>query len=461
MPDYNPAVALGLHPPENSLAQTFNTIANLQQSQAHTGLYTLQAAQQQRDLDAKRAYADTIRGGGSLHDAAMAAVSRGGNTSDVNQLLAASSLENELKVGGGLRASAIQEFSGAAKNRAEIGKIGVETNKLGVETQTAGFQRTEAGNKVAMQHASMFLANPDQPEFLQNAIDAHMAANPPANKLELNRQLQLRAQILAAPKDQQIAIARGYGSQDPTTEQKNAVASGMTSPLQYETAKKISDTDVTQYGKVLSGLSGQANTAAAMLPNIQMTKALINDPGFYSGTAEGTMLAFKKAAAALRVSEEDAAVPQEAFRKVMAANILHQVDDIKAASAEMGQSTSRIFASQIDLMEKAAQNPDNSVAGNRFLAEVQERAANRSMKIGDMAADYKLQHGKLDEGFIKDLRKWSVDNPMFTKQELANPKSLAAPPAKTAAAMPKVGESRRGYTFKGGNPADQSSWEKE
>src|SRR6478672_8474758 len=97
MPDYNPAVALGLHPPENSLAQTFHAIANLQQSQAHTGLYTLQAAQQARDLDAKRAYADTIRGGGSLEDAAMAAVSRGGNTSDVNQLLAASSLQNELR----------------------------------------------------------------------------------------------------------------------------------------------------------------------------------------------------------------------------------------------------------------------------------------------------------------------------------------------------------------------------
>ncbi len=50
------------------------------------------------------------------------------------------------------------------------------------------------------------------------------------------------------------------------------------------------------------------------------------------------------------------------------------------------------------------------------------------MTIGDMAADYKKEHGSLDVGFEKDLRNWMAKNPMFTAKELANPQSLAAAP---------------------------------
>ena len=122
------------------------------------------------------------------------------------------------------------------------------------------------------------------------------------------------------------------------------------------------------------------------------------------GTAEGVSLAYKKALAALG-ADPNAAVPQEAFRKVMATNILNQVADMKASAKEMASGASRIFQSQIELMEKAAQNPDNSIESNRFLTEVIDRTIQQNMTIGDKAADYRPKTANL----IRHSRKGCVN----------------------------------------------------
>jgi hypothetical protein len=261
-----------------------------------------------------------------------------------------------------------------------------------------------------------------------------------------------------------------------TPEYKNA-----RDPVQATNKERdeIMKLDAAEYGKLHTGLSAQGTTAAQMLPSIQLAKSLINSPDFYSGTGEGLNLAWKRAVAALG-GDANAALPQEAFRKIMAANILHQVDDMKAAATEMGGTAGRIFQSQIDLMEKAAQNPDNSIQANKFLSELSERAARRNIAIADMADTYKEDHGRLSPAFSKQLRQWMQDNPMFTVEEMKNPALIAGPPpgapapstvqgtgagqaggtgAPAAATMPAVGSIVNGFRFKGGDPNSKTSWE--
>lgn len=193
-------------------------------------------------------------------------------------------------------------------------------------------------------------------------------------------------------------------------------------------AEEQGKSDVTQYAGLHKGLAGAGLTAAQSMPYVEIAKGLIEHPDFYSGSAEGINLAWKRALAGLGLNP-NAPLPQEAFRKVMAANIMQQVNNLKAEQESMGQQGGRIFASQIELMEKAAQNPDNSVAANRYLTELAYRSSQRTMAIADMADDYKTRHGALDAGFEKQLRNWMSKHPMFSKEELANPTLIGGKPA--------------------------------
>ena len=187
-----------------------------------------------------------------------------------------------------------------------------------------------------------------------------------------------------------------------------------------EQQKKQATSDVEQYAGLHKGLAGAGMTAANSLQYTQAAAGLLNDPQFYSGSLENVDLAWKRALSGLGISP-GAALPQEAFRKVMAANILQQVNALKAEAETMGEKGGRIFASQIDLMEKAAQNPDNSVQANRYLTEIAQRSANRTLQLADMADDYKAKHGALDAGFEKQVRNWIVKNPGLQQRRNGQP----------------------------------------
>jgi hypothetical protein len=233
-------------------------------------------------------------------------------------------------------------------------------------------------------------------------------------------------------------------AQEESPEAKKARESGIASgsPLQVEKATEQQKLETASYNKLYMGLQAQGHTSAGMLDSIATAKSMIYSPDFYSGTAEGPVLAWKRALSALGISP-GASLPQEAFRKVMASNILHQVDDMKAAATEMGGATGRIFASQIELMEKAAQNPDNSIEANKFLTELSDRSAKRNMQIADMTADYKTQHGGLNAGFEKGLRKWMVEHPMFTAQELHDHRLITAPTMPADIVSPQMPKDQR------------------
>jgi hypothetical protein len=208
-----------------------------------------------------------------------------------------------------------------------------------------------------------------------------------------------------------------------TTEQKNARTSGMT-PLQFEQAKSLQGEDVKLYSKLYAGISAMGNTAAQSLPQLQAARSIVQSKDFYSGLWQPGNLYVKQFKAMVGL-DPNAAMTQEAFTKTMSSFVLKQTDDLRAQALEQAGSSGRIFAQQIELMVKAAPSTEHSIAGNRYLVEIYSRAAQRAMQMADMAARY--NNGHLDANFEAQMRRWMVDNPMFTKDEIADPRLVAAP----------------------------------
>lgn len=211
---------------------------------------------------------------------------------------------------------------------------------------------------------------------------------------------------------------------EATNEGKNARDPAV---LDFETNKLAGAAQVKQYAALHAGLSGAGFTAANSKPYNDAAAAIIQDPKFFSGSGEELNLGYKRFLAAAGI-DPGAALPQEAFRKVMAANILQQVNSLKAEAEAMGQNGGRIFGSQIEMMEKAAQNPSNSIAANRYLTELAARSGARTQQMADMADEYAQAHGgRLDAGFEKSLRGWMNKTPIFSPAELKDQNLVGNP----------------------------------
>jgi hypothetical protein len=203
-----------------------------------------------------------------------------------------------------------------------------------------------------------------------------------------------------------------------TGEEKNARNPDVAT---FEMTKEWNKQDVERYSKQAASIDAQADAADHMRPQFQLAKGLFKDPRFYSGVGEGTNLFYKRAVAAFG-GDPNAALPQETFRKIMAANVLEQIANLKAETAASG-GTTRIFQAQIDLMRKAAQNPDNSIAANRLLTEIGTRLSDRATQIADMKAAYK--NGHIDSQFNTQLRRWSQKHDIFTPDEMKHLDEIA------------------------------------
>jgi hypothetical protein len=183
--------------------------------------------------------------------------------------------------------------------------------------------------------------------------------------------------------------------------------------------------DTTRYGKQLSSIQGSAQAGNRMLEHIQLAEGLYKNPNFYSGAGEGLNLMYKRVVNALNPNNTES-LPQEAFRKTMAASVLNQVEQLKDDTAAVGGG-GRLFQAQIELMEKAANNPDNSIPANRLLTEIAKRGALESKHIAQMANSYKGGH--LDAEFAQKIDDYYTQHPMFSAAEMKDIRLIAPPVA--------------------------------
>jgi hypothetical protein len=218
-------------------------------------------------------------------------------------------------------------------------------------------------------------------------------------------------------------------------EVKVAQSQGMT-PLQYEAAKTQQGKDIDVYTKLNTGVQAMANTGVGMLPTLQAARSLI-DAGAATGWGADRALSARQFL--VRVAEQfpdvakkvgfslDSAQTLEGFGKQMAMFINEQTSNLKAEAIEMGGTSGRIFAQQVENMQKASPSPEYSPSGNKYLISVYERGINRSIQIADMANRYKNQYGRLDGNFETQMRNWQIQNPMFSPAEVRDPRLVSAP----------------------------------
>jgi hypothetical protein len=205
--------------------------------------------------------------------------------------------------------------------------------------------------------------------------------------------------------------------------------------LEFETAKAAQAKQAEGYQKVQSALQASGTAAANGHQILDLGARFLDDPGFYPGPRETQSLMYQRALAYLGV-DPGKALPQEAFRQLMAKQILDQVNDLKTSAADIGSGSSRIFQQQIELMEKAAANPENSVAANRLLVEIGLRTSQRTQQIADLAANY--NGGYLNPQFDVMLRKWIGEHPIFSKEEIADPRRISPPLVHSPADLQRI-----------------------
>lgn len=219
-----------------------------------------------------------------------------------------------------------------------------------------------------------------------------------------------------------------------TNEQKNA----RDPSVQQSAGMKIAQEHELKSGDALNnGLQASAREFETQLkPHLDAVHGILNDPNFVSGTGVGFQEALNKIRSnqlfqGLPGYDPNAALPNEAIRKVMAASILNQTTALKAEAAEMGGSAGRLFQQQIQLMIDAAQKPENTAPALRYLTELQERMGNHARAMAELASNYEGKYGKgvLDRGFNQVLSKFNSDpkNQIFKPKEIADPRMFAPP----------------------------------
>lgn len=260
---------------------------------------------------------------------------------------------------------------------------------------------------------------------------ASATTNPAMSKVFQERSTQAAA--TAKMIREKIAEQAGF-----TGAQKEARDPAVTANEGQKLAQKQ---EITRGDALQKGLQGAAREfETALKPHLDAMRGILNDPNFVSGTGVGFQEALNKIRSnplfqGLPGYDPNAALPNEAIRKVVAASILNQTTELKAEAAEMGGSAGRLFQQQISLMEKAAQNPENTAPALRYLTELQQRMGDHSRAVAELANRYEGKYGRgvLDNGFNDVLSKFNNDpkHQIFTPSEIKDMR-LFAPPAAPA-----------------------------
>ena len=162
MPDYNPAIAAQIQPPQPiqqpDLAKSLSTVADFQRAQAATQLSQLQALQAQRKYNGLLAASQALAHGG---DPLQAGAAAGADPADINQLLAAGSSQKFMSAHGGLAPA-------GAEANANIALRGAETAKTqaGIPGELAGSDAKISD--LSAQHANQYIADPTQANWDDN-----------------------------------------------------------------------------------------------------------------------------------------------------------------------------------------------------------------------------------------------------------------------------------------------------
>jgi hypothetical protein len=206
---------------------------------------------------------------------------------------------------------------------------------------------------------------------------------------------------------------------EPTILQKD-YNSGVTAKTEIQKA------DIERGIKALGGIQAQASQYERdQKQYLDLSRSILNDPKMYTGIGAGGVLTLDRLKAVY--GDTKGAMLMEALSKVTASSIQSQINIQKDQMQEVGANSGRIFAQQIELYQKAAPALGTTLAGNRFLVEVQTRSGELATEVAKQARAYKQAHGYLDTGFDNQISKYLTQHPVFSQNELSHAELLGSP----------------------------------
>jgi hypothetical protein len=187
-----------------------------------------------------------------------------------------------------------------------------------------------------------------------------------------------------------------------------------------KTRQEVMQADIKSGEKKYDGLQslGQAGTIGNQ--KLDRIRAIMSDPNFFSGAGHEIAQKWNQWTVSLG-GNPSKAQPMEEFHKT-AQQLL--TDDIKAMGAS-GAGPVRV--AEVQIMKQATANLGISPAANRYLVEEAYRVHNDNVQVARLAQQYRQRHDYLDAGWDAVRDKFYQEYPLFTKEELADPR-LVSPP---------------------------------
>jgi hypothetical protein len=187
---------------------------------------------------------------------------------------------------------------------------------------------------------------------------------------------------------------------------------------------ELAKQDSIAYSKKYEGLQKAAQEASVEQPKIQLMKTFANDPNFYSGPLEPTNRGFKQFAATVGI-DPNKALPQEGFNKVASDMLTSQIRALGASGA------GPVRIAEVKNMQKSIANLGITPVTNRLLVEITDRTYNDVQHIADLtrkyATDKNNRPGQMNVGLDQKIHDYYESHPLFTKEEIADPRLIAPP----------------------------------
>lgn len=221
-----------------------------------------------------------------------------------------------------------------------------------------------------------------------------------------------------------------------TNEQKNAGASGGMTPLQFDTAKtqegELAKTWVKKYETATEAGVG----AQKQIPQLAAAKNIVaTNPNFYSGIGQDYNLAVKKIMVALG-GDPNSAAPQEVVGKILSDQI---VSGLRTSFGGLGQ----VRVAELNALQNSLASKANTPAALMALITMAQKSQQRAADIADIAMNYDNGSGKLNAGYDRAVAEYDKTHPFMSQDEISNYKNIAGAPAAAATPNPYEAEMRR------------------
>lgn len=247
--------------------------------------------------------------------------------------------------------------------------------------------------------------------FQRNAPDAFMAAGAGLASISNPQQAAALAQVakIGQGDDQWQVIAQPQTGAliriNKKTGQVQTVQGGI--PVRSE-ADKAYDTKMGQHWADLNEkISNTAANSQASLGQLDALRGALSNPNVYKGFGGESVLQLKKAAQAVGFNVEGIA-DSELASKISKGLAL----ELRNPSGGAGMPGALSDSDRKYLTQMVA-SLDNSETGNNKILDLYQAMHQRNVEIDRKRAEYEAQHGRIDAGFVREVRDWANQNPLF------------------------------------------------